>query len=127
MASLTSSFVAPGSIPVMTDRVAGAAPPTAARPGQRLRQPALASPVMLAFAERLSLALGDAEIKLLHVLVLAQRLGVAIEHHTAVFQHVAVSRVFQRHAGILLREQERNSFLDIEVADDLENLLHELR
>src|SRR6266513_1664222 len=109
MASLTSSFVAPGSIPVMTDRVASADPPRrpTARLGQRLRQPALASPVMLAFAERLSLALGDAEIKLLHVLVLAQRLGVAIEHHTAVLQHVAVARVFQGHAGILLREQER--------------------
>src|SRR6516164_4263624 len=93
----------------------------------RLRQPALAPPVMLALAERFAPALGHAEIELLDVLVLAQCLGLAVEHHAAVLQHIAVTRVLQRHAGILLREQERHRLLGVEIADDLENLLDQLR
>src|SRR5215469_8572462 len=89
----------------------------------RLCQPALAPPVMLALAERFAPALGHAQIELLDVLVLAQRLGLAVEHHAAVLQHIAVTRVLQRHAGVLLREQERHRFLGVEIADDLENLL----
>src|SRR5262249_41503035 len=86
-----------------------------------LRQPALAPPVMLALAERFAPAFGDAEIELLDVLVLAQRLGFTVEHHAAVFEHIAVTRVFQRHAGVLLREQERHRLLGVEIADDREN------
>src|SRR5262249_7202113 len=71
-----------------------------------LCQPSLAPPVMLALTERFAPAFGDAEIELLDVLVLAQRLGLAVEHHAAVFEHVAVTRVFQCHAGVLLGEQE---------------------
>src|SRR5262249_33527741 len=52
-----------------------------------LRQPALAPPVMLALAERFAPAFGHAEIELLDVLVLAQRLGLTVEHHAAVFEH----------------------------------------
>src|SRR5215813_13382709 len=82
---------------------------------------------MLALAERFAPAFGDAEIELLDVLVLAQRLGLAVEHHAAVFEHIAVTRVFQRHAGVLLREQERHRLLGVEIADDFENLLDQLR
>src|SRR5262245_11687388 len=80
-----------------------------------LSQPALAPPVVLALAERFAAAFRDAEVEFLHVLVLAQRLGVAVEHHAAAFQHVAVARIFQRHAGVLLRKQKRNPFLGIEI------------
>src|SRR2546425_1586082 len=80
-----------------------------------LRQPALAPSVMLALAERFAPAFGDAEIELLDVLVLAQRLGLAVEHHAAVFEHIAVTRVFQCHAGVLLCEQERHRFLGVEI------------
>src|SRR5512133_1036120 len=98
MASLISFSSRPGVGPGH-DRSRGErrpAPPTDRSVGatSKLRQPALAPPVMFAFAERLSSAFGDAEIELLHVLVLAQRLGIAIEHHAAVLQHITVARVF---------------------------------
>src|SRR6266481_2885763 len=94
---------------------------------KELRQPALAPPVVLALAERLAPPFRHAEVEFLHVLVLAQGLGIAVEHHAAAFQHIAVARVFQRHAGVLLRKKKGNPLLRVEVADDLENLLHELR
>src|SRR2546421_6778674 len=46
-----------------------------------LRQPALAPAIVLALAERFALAFGDAEIEFLHVLVLSQGFGVAVEHN----------------------------------------------
>src|SRR6202171_3654480 len=76
----------------------------------KLRQPSLAALVMLHVAERLALAFGDAEIEFLHVLVLAQRLRLAVHHDAAALEDVTVSGVFQRHVGILLGEQERNAF-----------------
>ena len=69
---------------------------------RRSRQPTLAPLVMLHVAERLALALGDAEVELLDVLVLAQRLGLAVHHDAAVLQDVAVAGILERHVGVLL-------------------------
>src|SRR5450756_1362288 len=71
------------------------------QPSAKLRQPAFAPAVMLAVAEGFAPAFGNAEIELLHVLVLGQRLGVAVHHHPAVLENVAVAREPQRHMGIL--------------------------
>src|ERR1044071_2362397 len=49
-----------------------------------LRQPPLPALVVLAVAERFALALGDAEVEFLDVLVLAQGLGLAVHHDAAV-------------------------------------------
>src|SRR5947199_9256863 len=104
-----------GSTPAMTRR------------GRSLRQPALATPVVLALAERLATAFRHTEVEFLHVFVLAQRPRIAVEHHAAALQHVAVARVFQCHARVLLRQQKRNPLLRLEIADDLENFFYELR
>src|SRR5258708_28037040 len=82
----------------------------------RLRQPALAPPVMLALAERFAAALGHAQVELLDVLVLAQPLGLAVEHHAAVLQHIGTTRVLQRPAGLLLPEHEPHRLLGVEIA-----------
>src|SRR3989442_15144651 len=95
-----------------------AAPWLVAGPGfarsVKLRQPPLAPPVMLALAERFAATFGDPEVELLDVLVLAERLGLAVEHHAAVLQHIAVARAFERHERVLLGEQERHAFLGVE-------------
>ena len=70
---------------------------------------------------------GNAEVEFLDVLVVGERLGVAVHHHAAVLQNVAVAREAQRHIGVLLGEQERHAFLVVEVFDDHENLLDDLR
>src|SRR5262249_44820157 len=93
----------------------------------RSGEPALAALVVLGVAERFALALGDAEVELLDVLVLAQRLGVAVHDDAAVLEDVAVARVFERHVGVLLGEQERDAFLLVEAVHDLENFLDDLR
>src|SRR4029077_12532889 len=81
----------------------------------RLGQPPLAPLVVLDVAERFALALGNAEVELLDILVLAQRLGLAVHDDTAVLQDIAVARVFQRHIGVLLGEQEGHALLAVEV------------
>src|SRR5215471_21012856 len=91
------------------------------------RQPALAAFIMLTFAERFALALGDAQVEFLDVLVLAQRRRLAVEHDATALQDIAVARVAQRHVGVLLGEQERHALVLIEAFDDPENLLHDLR
>src|SRR5580704_14551376 len=89
-------------------------------------KPALAPSVVLDVAERAATLAADAEIEFLHVLVLAQGRGVAVEHHAAVLQDVAIMGVAQRHVGVLLGQQDRDPLAFVEVLDDLEDLLDEL-
>src|SRR5216684_8690149 len=95
--------------------------------GARQLQPPLAPAVVLDVAERAAAFAADAEIEFLDVLVFAQRRGVAVEHHAAVLQDVAVMGVAQRHVGVLLGQQDRDLLALVEVLDDLEDLLDELR
>jgi hypothetical protein len=69
----------------------------------------------------------SAEIEFLDVLVLAQRLCLAVEHHAPVLENVAVARVAQRHERILLGEQKGNFLLLVQRMHDVENLLDDLR
>src|SRR5215207_4558290 len=64
--------------------------------GDGLRQPALAALVMLAGTERFAPALGDAEIELLDVLILAQRPCLAVEHDPAILQDITIEGIFER-------------------------------
>src|SRR6476620_7234541 len=100
---------------------------TTSAPAAASSQPALAPLVGLHVAEALALGAADAEVELLDVLVLAQRLGVAVHHDAAVLQDVAVSGVAQRHVGVLFGQQEAHLLLGIDVAHDLEDLLDVLR
>src|SRR6185436_708086 len=79
-----------GWIPGPSEQVRGQA-----SPGMTSRQPALAPLVGLHVAEALALGAADAEVEFLHVLVLAQRLGIAVHHHAAVLQDVAVAGIAQ--------------------------------
>src|SRR5260370_38566557 len=79
-----------------------------------LRQPPLAPPVVLALAEGLAAAFGDPEVELLDVLVLGERLGLAVEHHAALLEHIAMARAFERHDSVLLSDQERHALLGAE-------------
>src|SRR5579883_1947777 len=85
---------------------------------RKSRQPALAALVVLHVAEALASALRDAEVELLHVLVLGERAGLAVHDDAAVLENVAVARVIQRHVGVLLGEQEGDALARIEVAHD---------
>src|SRR3990170_7939311 len=91
-------------------------------------QPPLATMVMLDVA--VALALADSrqpQVELLDVFVVADRLGVAIEHDPAVLHDVSVLGEAERHGDILLCEQDRHVLLPIQAADDLEDLLHQHR
>src|SRR4029453_4011655 len=90
------------------------------------REPPLATLVVLHVAVALPLSdAGQSEVELLDVLVLADRLHVAVQHDPAVLHHVHVLGEAQRHVGVLLGEQHRDLFLAVEPAHDLEDLLHQ--
>src|SRR5260221_8501240 len=91
-----------------------------------LRQPPLAAAVVLAVTKRFAPAFGNAEVEFLHVFIFGQRLGLAVHHHTAIFENVTVAGVAQRHVRILLGKQKRNAFLLIEVLHNAEDLLDDL-
>src|SRR6266851_5784350 len=90
-------------------------------------EPALAPAVMLDVAIALAAAGGEAEIELLDVLVGAQAGRRAVEHDAAVLEDVAVIGVAQRDVGVLLGEEEAHPGVAVQAADDLEDLLDDLR
>src|SRR4051812_33140377 len=90
-------------------------------------QPSLPSLVALHLAKTFAVALGYAKIEFFHVLVLAQALRRAVHDDAAGFQDIAVGGVFQRHVGVLLGKQEGDALRSVQLADDLEDLLHDLR
>ena len=69
----------------------------------------------------------DAEIEFLDVLVLQQALAGIVHHDAADFEHVAVVGGLERHVGVLLDEQDGDAALAVDAADDVEDLLHQLR
>src|SRR5207237_6113298 len=68
-----------------------------------------------------------AVIYLRDVGVRTQPLGSAVEHHVAVLHPVAVVRALQRHAGILLDEEERHAKLAAYRLQPLHQLLDQQR
>src|SRR3954467_9326286 len=77
-------------------------------------EPALPALEALQVLETLALVAGAAKIKLLDVLVVAQFVRAAVEHHLALFHDVAMARHRQRGAGVLFDQQDG----DAEVAVD---------
>src|SRR5258708_16962909 len=92
-----------------------------------LRQPVVSSVVALAVAAALTIVAPDTEVELLDVLVLAQVFSLTIHHYPAVFENIAVRCKSQCDVGVLLSEKEANAFLGIDVVNDLENMLDDLR
>src|SRR5471032_167851 len=90
-------------------------------------QPAFAAAVKLHVAEALAAGAGNAEVELLDVFVAGQFGGRAFHHHAAVLQDVAEVRVAQRDAGVLLGQQEGDVLLAVQVLDDAEDLVDDLR
>src|SRR3989304_5461136 len=107
---MLSTAVLPAPFGPLRDRIRPGPPPRrggggggARPPPPSLRQPPLPPPVVLHVAVALALPdAGEAEVELLDVLVLAQRLGVAVEHDAPVLHHVAVLRDPERHRRVLL-------------------------
>src|SRR5947208_452417 len=89
-----------------TSRISSCALIWAAPPSEVSCEPPLAAAVVLDVAVALSLPdPREAEIELLDVLVLADRLRVALQHDPPVLHHVAVLRDLERHRRVLLGEQ----------------------
>src|SRR5947207_1883800 len=111
-----------------TSRISSCALIWAAPPSEVSCEPPLAAAVVLDVAVALSLAdPREAEIELLDVLVLADRLRVALQHDPPVLHHVAVLRDLERHRRVLLGEQHGDMLLAVQAEDDVEDLLHEHR
>src|SRR5262245_56511506 len=64
--------------------------------------PSPTAPVLLHVAVAAALTCRLAEVEFLDVRVVAQPLGAAVQHHTAVLQHVAVVGDREREGGALL-------------------------
>ncbi len=91
------------------------------------REPALAPLVVFDVPEGAPALAADTEIELLHVLILAQRLRLTIEHDPARFQNVSVFGIAQRHIGVLLCQEKGDALLLIQLSDDLEDFFDQLR
>src|SRR6266478_5310820 len=142
---MLSKVVLPAPLGPMTDRISPRRTsrltrPTACTPPKDLetsaisswalmagfsREPPLAAPVVLDVAIALPLPdTGQPQVELLDVLVLADRLDVAVQHHPAVLHDVHVLGEAEGHVGVLLGEQDRHPLLPVQPAHDLEDLLH---
>src|SRR5262245_7170114 len=84
--------------------------------------PPLAAPILLNAAIAPALAANLSEIEFLDLAVIAQPLDVALQHHAAVFQHVAMIGDGKRDGRILLDDD--NS--DAELAADADQALHQI-
>src|SRR6218665_3040459 len=67
-----------------------------------------------------------AQVELLDVVLLAQALAAVFGDDAAVFQHIAVVGRIERHAGVLLHQQDGSAALAVDAHDDLEDLPGEL-
>src|SRR6266568_4085928 len=84
--------------------------------------PPPAPAILLDRAVASSLAAGLAEIELLDVLVALQARGVAVKHHAAVLQHIAVVRDLEGDRGALLHQHDG----DAELVADRDQAAHEV-
>src|SRR5204862_6220312 len=64
----------------------------------------------------------DAQVELLDVFLFQQSPAAIFHHHAADLKHVAVIGEAERHARILLDEEDRRPFLAIDPHDDAEDL-----
>src|SRR5215831_14631464 len=69
----------------------------------------------------------DAEIELLDVVLLEQASARVFHHDAPHLQHVAVVSEVEGHVGVLLHEEDGHALLPIDAADDVEDVLDELR
>src|SRR5688572_26418467 len=68
----------------------------------------------------------EAKVEFLHILVVMQHRGIAIEHHPTVFEYIAVVGNAQGNGRVLLSQKKADPFFLIQAQDDIKNLLHQL-
>src|SRR6185437_4547485 len=90
-------------------------------------QPALAALEALQILKTLALVAGAAEVEFLDVLVVAQFIGRAVEHHLALLHDVTVARHRQCRARVLLDQEDGDAEVAVDLADDSENFLDQQR
>src|SRR6266404_6676480 len=90
-------------------------------------QPPLPSLEALQVLETLALVAGAAEVEFLDVLIIAQLVGAAVEHHLALLHDITVARDRERSARILLHQQNGDAEVAVDLADDPEYFLHQER
>src|SRR5499433_325975 len=69
----------------------------------------------------------DAEVELLDVVLLEQARARVFHHDAPHLQHVAVVSEVEGHVGVLLYEEDGHAMLAVDAADDVEDVLDELR
>src|SRR5499427_4759532 len=69
----------------------------------------------------------DAEVELLDVVLLEQARACVLHHDAPHLQHVAVVSEVEGHVSVLLHEEDGHALLAVDAADDVEDVLDELR
>src|SRR5450755_2029957 len=96
-------------------------------PGAGSSEPALAAAVVLHVAKAFPPTARQPEVELLDVLVSRQLGRCAVHHHAAILENVSVVGEAQRDIGVLFRKQKAHLLVLVQVANDLEDLLDDLR
>src|SRR5579859_5996026 len=90
-------------------------------------QPPLPPLKTLQILETPALVAGAAEIEFLDVLVVAQFVYGAVEHHLALLHDVAVARDRKRRARVLLDQEDGDAEIAVDRLDDGEHFLDQQR
>src|SRR4051794_37601861 len=90
-------------------------------------QPPLPALETFQILKTLALVAGAAEVKLFYVLVVAQLVGAAVEHHLALFHDVAMACDRQRGARVLLDQQDGDAEVAVDLANDGKHFLDQQR
>jgi len=69
----------------------------------------------------------QSEVELLDIFVLSHLRGRSIEHDAPILHDVGVICQLKRGARVLLDDQHRHAFLPINLADDVEDFMHQQR
>src|SRR5882724_11010287 len=90
-------------------------------------QPPLPSLEAFQIFKTLALVAGAAEVEFLDVLIVAQRVGAAVEHHLALLQDVTMAGDRKGGARVLLHQENGDAEIAVDLADDPEYFLHQER
>src|SRR5260370_26568558 len=90
-------------------------------------QPPLPSLEAFQILETLALVAGAAEVEFLDVLIVAQLVGAAVEHHLALLHDVAVARARKRGARVLFHQEDGDTEVSADLLLDREHFLDQQR
>src|SRR3954451_10282258 len=81
-------------------------------------QPPLPPLEALQVLEALALVASASEVELLDVLIVAQLVGAAVQHHLALFHDVAVTCDRERRARVLLHQKDGDAEIAVDCLDN---------